>query len=75
MPGAEGLSHLGARACLEGLGWLQLAAVTKEGRQLPGPEYLACLSLSQLICKSENNSGNLRHQVVRRISEPPCVHN
>lgn len=54
MPEAKGLSHVKTRVCLEGPGWLQLAAVTQEGTQLTGPEYLTPLSLSQLICKSEN---------------------
>lgn len=59
MPGAKGLSYLKARVCLERPCWLQLAAVTKEGRQLTGPGYLTPLSLSQLIYKSENNNDNL----------------
>lgn len=61
MSGAKGLSHLKARVCLESACWLQLAADTKEGRQLTGPGYLTPLSLSQLIYKSENNDDNLLH--------------
>lgn len=75
MPEAKGLSHVRTRVCLEGPGWLQLAAVTQEGTQLTGPEYLTPLSLSQLICKSENHKATFFMGVVMRLNEARHVQN